>query len=121
MLASTTRTATGRGVVAVVAGGTVVWRRCGTGLVLLLLLATRVGSGLAAWLLSVDEDVGHATTLCVGARDALIVVIVGEFGDNVPSVEEAGNLEFRSLLVGVCYGGGEVGGRLRSRARRGGC
>jgi hypothetical protein len=84
--------------------------RLGLG-VLLLLVALLLGVG---WLLAVaavvDEDVDAAVLGVL--REVLVVVVVGGFGvlgDDVPCVEEAGDLLRGGVLVAWLVWGGERG------------
>jgi len=42
---------------------------------------------------TVDDDVAHATALCILARQGLIFVVgIGELGNDVPGVDQAGEV-----------------------------
>lgn len=75
---------------------------------LLLGLAGVGGIGAAA----VDEDIGDVAALAVVLREGLVLVVrFGEFGDDVPCVDEAGDLVWE-VLVGAS-------GRGKRREREG--
>lgn len=64
--------------------------------------ALRLGLGLR---LAVHKDVRHATLLAVLARHALVLVVaIGELGNDVPGVDEAGDL---CLVLAACGGVGD--------------
>lgn len=58
-------------------------------------LALGVGLVLALGLARVDEDVGDAAGLAVAADGLVLVGCFGVFGDDVPGVDEAGDLRGR--------------------------
>jgi len=56
------------------------------------LLAGLLGVGAVAVAVAVDEDVGDAAALAVLGDGFVLVVRVGELGDDVPCVDEAGDV-----------------------------
>lgn len=71
-------------------------------------LALGLGMGLALGL-AVDEDVGDAAGFAVLVDRLVLVGRLGEFGDDVPGVDEAGDLE-PGVLVEVVSPAVRVGG-----------
>jgi hypothetical protein len=97
--ASSLRGIRGRGRAAVVVRGRTVVHTVlvlGLGWTLLYALGELLGSRLLSRI-TVYEDVGHATTLAVLGHS--LVVVLGELCNDVPRMEEAGNLSWEVWSV----------------------